>query len=570
MKKIIKSIAFLAGVTVLLVSCADKLNVTPPNNIYEEQITNILENGSDADKANILQMISNELVQYFNNYDRNNVCSTGSANVMNYSYAGIEWGRNLMGNDVALGFDLDSYDLAGRDLYQFNSDYRIGNSNTNYCHWTTYAYAINQANNVLGFMTEELAKTDKNVMAGRARALLVRAYCYMCMMEEYQDAYLLGGKSKLGLPIYKVYDPLQAPVARSSAEETWSFIKGDLKDAVSLLTSAGIGYTGGEKADADKRAATRRSNCQDMDLGLANFLLARASLLTGDNAACVTACRAIINSGAYGLIAKENYGGHNTGAWTPTDKIVVSPVDNAFTNIAVNPETIFGYTVTSAYYAQAGVFFGLTSMFASYSRNKSTARIDDRLYNKISDKDVRKDAFLDFEVGDYKFATDGGTSKIPSYASMKFSSTDALNNDGTAGAKTPASPTKCDYTKFRLSEVYLMLAEALCATDEAGAKVVLNELLAARAKEGQTLTVDDYAAAAGPTTLDAVKLQWRIEMWGEGGREYYNNKRWGVNVDRSGSTVHPKILTYPANKMTLAMPEREMQDNPNCVDNQLN
>ncbi len=153
---------------------------------------------------------------------------------------------------------------------------------------------------------------------------------------------------------------------------------------------------------------------------------------------------------------------------------------------------------------------------------------------------------------------------------MKFSSTDALNNDGTAGAKTPASPTKCDYTKFRLSEVYLMLAEALCATDEAGAKVVLNELLAARAKEGQTLTVDDYAAAAGPTTLDAVKLQWRIEMWGEGGREYYNNKRWGVNVDRSGSTVHPKILTYPANKMTLAMPEREMQDNPNCVDNQLN
>ena len=105
MKKIIKSIAFLAGVTVLLVSCADKLNVTPPNSIYEEQITNILENGSDADKANILQMISNELVQYFNNYDRNNVCSTGSANVMNYSYAGIEWGRSLMGNDVALGFD---------------------------------------------------------------------------------------------------------------------------------------------------------------------------------------------------------------------------------------------------------------------------------------------------------------------------------------------------------------------------------------------------------------------------------------------------------------------------------
>lgn len=569
MKKIIKSIAFFAGVA-FFASCADKLNVTPPNNIYEEQIMNILENGSNADKKNILTLIGNPLVQYFNNYDRNNVCSTGSANVMNYSYVGIEWGRSLMGNDIAIGYDLDSYDLAGRDLYQFNApDFRIGNSNTNYCHWTTYAYSINQANNVLGFMTEELAQKDNLIKDGRARALLVRAYCYMCMMEEYQDAYLLGGKDKLGLPIYRVYDPLQEPVARSSAEETWNFIKGDLKEAVSLLSGAGIGYTGGEKADPEKKAATRRSNCQDLDLGVANFLLARASLLTGDNAACVTACRAIINSGAYGLIAKANYGGRNTGTWTPTDKIVVSPVTNAFTNISANPETILGYTVTSAYYAQSAVFFGLTSMFTTYSATKSTARIDDRLYNKISDKDIRKDAFLNFEVGDYKFAANGAVAKIPSYASLKFSSTDALNNDGTAGAGTPAATTKCDYTKFRLSEVYLMLAEALCATDEGGAKAVLNELLAARAKDGQTLTVDDYAAAAGPTTLDAVKLQWRIEMWGEGGREYYNNKRWGVNVDRSGSTVHPKILTYPANKMTLAMPERELQDNPNCVDNQI-
>ena len=215
------------------------------------------------------------------------------------------------------------------------------------------------------------------------------------------------------------------------------------------------------------------------------------------------------------------------------------------------------------------MFFGLTSMFSSYSSSKSTARIDDRLYNKISDKDVRKDAFLNFEVGDYTFPVNGAVAKIPSYASLKFSSTDALNNDGTAGAGTPASTTKCDYTEFRLSEVYLMLAEALCQSGNDGeAKNVLNELLAARAKDGETLTVDDYASAG--STLDIVKLQWSIEMWGEGGREYYNNKRWGVNVDRTGSTVHPKIVSYPANKMTLAMPEREMQDNPECVDNQLN
>ena len=556
MKKIIKSIAFIAGVTILA-SCADRLEVTPPNSIYDEQIKELLENGTAAQKETILKAIVNPMAQYFNNYDRNNVCSTGSANVMNYSYPGIEWGRSLMGNDVALGYDLESYDLAGRDLYQFVTDYRIGNSNTNYCHWTTYAYAINQANSVLGYMTEELAQTDNLFKDGRARALLIRAYSYMCMMEEYQDAYLLGGKDKLGLSIYKVYDPKQPAVARSTSEETWNFIKGDIQEAVSLLTNAGVKYTAG------------RANAEDFDLGVANFLLARASLLTGDYATCVSACKAIISSGAYSLIKPENYGGRNTGAWTPTSDIEVSPATNAFTNINVNPETILGYAVTSSFYAQAAVFFGLTSMFTTYSSSKSTARIDDRLYNKISDKDVRKDAFLDFEVGDYKFAANGAVAKIPSYASLKFSSTDALNNDGTAGAGTPASTTKCDYTKFRLSEVYLMLAEALCQTNADGeAQNILNELLAARAKEGETLTIDDYKSAG--STLDIVKLQWRIEMWGEGGREYYNNKRWGVNVDRSGSTVHPKIVSYPANKMTLAMPERELQDNSECVDNQLN
>ena len=556
MKKIIKSIAIIAGL-VSLAACADRLEVTPPNSIYDEQILELLENGTDAQKQAILTAIVNPMAQYFNNYDRNNVCSTGSANVMNYSYPGIEWGRSLMGNDVALVYDLESYDLAGRDLYQFVTDYRIGNSNTNYCHWTTYAYSINQANSVLGYMTEELAQKDALFKDGRARALLIRAYSYMCMMEEYQDAYLLGGQSKLGLSIYTVYDPKQPAVARSTSEETWNFIKGDIQEAVSLLSSAGIGYTAG------------RANAEDFDLGVANFLLARAAILTGDYSTCVSACRAIINSGAYKLIAKENYGGRNTGSWTPTSEIVVDPTTNAFTNINVNPETILGYTVTSSFYAQAAVFFGLTSMFTSYSSSKSTARIDDRLYNLISDKDIRKDAFLNFEVGDYTFPVNGAVAKIPSYASLKFSSTDALNNDGTAGAGTPASTTKCDYTKFRLSEVYLMLAEALSQSgSNAEATTVLNELLAARAKEGETLTVDDYASAG--STLDIVKLQWRIEMWGEGGREYYNNKRWGVNVDRTGSTVHPKIVSYPANKMTLAMPEREMQDNSECVDNQLN
>lgn len=549
MKKLIILASAVAGIF-MASSCGKMLDVTPPNKITDEQVMNLLENGTDDQKAAILKAIVSPMPQYFNNYDRNNTCSTGSANTMCYSYEGIEWGRNLMGNDIALGYDKESYDLGGRDLYQFVGDYRDKNGNVNYCHWATYAYSINQANNVLGYTTEKLAATDKNIAAGRAAALLVRAYSYMCLMEEYQDAYLLGGKEKLGLPIYTVYDPKQETVERSSSEQTWNFIKKDINDAITCLKFAEVGYTAG------------RSNAEDIDLGVANFLLARASLLTGDWANCIAACDAIINNGPYDFIDASNYGGRNTGTWAinpetnVADNIVVSPVTNAFMNIDVNPECIFGYKVGSAFYAYASVPFGCASMFSTYSSLKSTARIDDRLYKKIPANDVRKAAFYEKEVGDYKFPQNGSTAKIPSFGSLKFSSTDALTADGKE-AGTPASPSTGDFTKFRLSEVYLMKAEATAQNGGDGVSV-LTPLLTARGT-----TAADFSV----TGMDFIKLQWRIEMWGEGGREYYNNKRWGDNVDRTGSTVHPVLASWPANKMTLHIPERELQDNNKCVDN---
>lgn len=534
-------------------SCASKLEVTPPNSITDEQINNLLANGTDAQKQAISKALCSNMVSYFNSYDASNYCSTGSANTIAYSLPGIEWGRSLMGNDVVMGFDTDPYGLAGGALYRFQLPFRNSNGNTNYCYWAMYAVNINKANTTLGYMTEELAKTDALVQDGRARALAVRAYSYMCLMENYQDDYLRGGKDKLGMSLYTEYNPLQKAVARSSSVDTWKFIMNDLTEAKALLTKAGISYTAG------------RNNNEDIDLGVVNFLIARAALLTGDWATCATACKEIINSKAYGLIAPENYGGKNTGAWTPTSAIDVNPATNAFTCMNVNPEVILGYKVGSSYKNQSGAFFSLASIFSTYSQLKSTPRIDSRLYNKISDKDARKDAFRKEEIGTYKFAN-GNSGTIPSYAALKFSATDGLTNDGAAlGKKDNASISTLDYTKFRVSEVYLMLAEALCKDGkDAEAKTVLNTLLAARAKAGQTLTTDDYASAG--SMLDIVKLQWRIEMWGEGGREWYNNKRWGVNVDRSNS-LHAEAITWSADKMTLHLPERELEDNNETVDN---
>ena len=550
MKKVLiifSAIVVLASVS----SCNRMLDITPPNSITDEQVMDLLQNGTDAQKEAIVKGIVGSLPKYFNFDDSGSYgCSTGGANTMRYSYVGIEWGRALMGADVVSGYNLEANDLAGKQVYRYSEDFRGSSASTNYCYWAMYAAAINQANIALGWVTEDKAKEGSLYKDGRARALLVRAYCYMCMMEEYQDAYLKGGKEKLGLPLYTEYDPLQETKERSSAEATWSFIKKDITDAITYLTGAGIGYTAGRDAS------------EDFDLGVANFIYARASLLTGDYANCIKACDAIIGSKAYSLIKAENYGGRNTGEWPPTDSIKVLPHTNAFTSMACNPETILGFKKNSGFYGQAADHFNLANVFGNYSQQGNVSRIDETLYNKISDKDVRKKAFYPNEIGEYKFSNNN-TGMLPKYTNLKFSATEGLADSGEEPSGKAAECTKLDYTKFRLAEVYLMKAEAE-AESSGDAKATINTLLAARSADpANVLSVADYTG----DIKDVIKLQWRIEMWCEGGREYMNNKRWNIPVDRSNSGIHVTKAQIPVANLTLQLPQREIEDNPKTTQN---
>ena len=99
--------------------------------------------------------------------------------------------------------------------------------------------------------------------------------------------------------------------------------------------------------------------------------------------------------------------------------------------------------------------------------------------------------------------------------------------------------------------------------DESGAKTTLNTLLAARAKAGTTLTCDD-PTMAGMSALEMVQLQTRIEFWGESGKEWYNNRRWNIAVNRAGSNVHwNQSITYPVSRMTCQIPSEELGASPN-------
>ena len=182
--------------------------------------------------------------------------------------------------------------------------------------------------------------------------------------------------------------------------------------------------------------------------------------------------------------------------------------------------------------------------------------IDKRLYDQIPDGDVRKKNFLAQEWKDYYYPNSKVTQTIPQYANTKFGARYAYK-----GNKLEANNVQIGMIFFRLSEVVLLKAEALCrksAPDYGAAAQLLGELTAARGGAAVTET--------GDALLKRIQLESRIELWGENGSEYYNNKRWGLGVDRSGDvsvTNHTDHSVVPAGTaFTWQIPEREIMFNP--------
>ncbi len=547
MKYLNKTIGSLAGI-LLLASCAGKLDITPPNSITDEQITELMESGDDATVTMIMNAIAAPMITYFN---YSGINGTASSDGRYRSQQGLDYMRNLEGNDIVFGDNNNG--LFGMAEYQFNN-FTSADVDKNSPYWYCGAIGINKANQLLGYMTKEMADARDDFKDGRVRGLAVRAFEYLSLAENYQDAYLQGGENKLGLSLYDTYDPLQDNKARSTLKETYDFIKADLEECVDLLNAAGTGYT--------------TDNLEDFDLGLINFLRARTYLECGDYSDAITACNAIINSGAYSFIKQENYGGHNTGEDMTGANIEILPHTNAFLSVRNNPETILGFIRTSSY--NLTTFSSWLNPFGTGygGSSRGYARIDNVLYEKISDDDFRQDCFYTGEVGDFYYEANTTTSRVCDYINLKFANTHGLSDDGMSST-TKANVGNVEFCKFRLSEVYLMLAEAYLGNgNESAAISTLNTLLAARTREGATtLTCDNYPSMSGLTTLEKIQLQWRIEMWGEGGREFYNNKRWNIPVDRTGSSNHVTKSTYPVSGMTLEIPEDEINTNPLCVQN---
>jgi hypothetical protein len=518
-----------------LASCDDKLDLAPANQITQEQIMELLASGDESKIDLVLGGLASNLPYVWHR-------DLGGSHPLTNSPVGLLYNNSIRGYDLVI--DGNDAGVFGYIPYVI-AEARNSLHAENISYWAAGWKCVAEANRLLDFLTDEIVGNNQKLKTYKAQALTLRAFAYNWLMENYREAYQRDG---VGLMIYDKVGGDYKPY--STAGEVYDFIKQDLRTATGLFAESQTG----EAQDGYTIA-----NFSDIDLGVANFVLARISLLAGDYATAIAASNAVLAKYP-NLIANEHYAGKNSGTATEPE-FKMEP--NAFLNFAHNPEVIWGF---SDVLGNRNNIYTAWNVF-SYSYGGGSAGdyvcIVNTLYDQIHANDIRKSAFLDgntrFEDYRYESETSPTNRSVPSYSNLKFAA--SLGKNGT---KANADLSNNDICYMRVSEVLLIKAEAQAKNgDDAGAKATLNTLLAARSNGDVTLTADNYGGGAN-SALDQVKLQWRIEMWGENASEYFNNKRWGVEVVRSTATTnHGRDLTIPVAAMTLAIPENELLYNPN-------
>ena len=525
-------IIIIAAVALTAVSCSRELDVTPPNAITNEQVYDLLTNSDDATRETILGGIAASLPLLVSQP----LAGMGSLDYRHYHYTGMAVMRGFEGNDMVFGNNTATSAIFGTDEYRWVSIRT--STGTTQMYWKHGYDMIAAANKVLAFLPDEIVGNNAALKRFRGQALFIRAFAYNHLLENFQDAYVKGG-SKPGVPVYTVFDPSQPYQARASLDECYQQVNADLNKAIQ---------------DFGDSFFTEAKN--DIDVGVAFFLRARVALCMGNWQQVISDCQKIINQYPDSFMTEDQYVAKKEEV---DGKDQYFAINSGFLDLTKNPETIWGFFYSDGTAAAQSYWLNSYGTTQQGSTRGYNVQIDQRLYNQIADDDYRKNNFLGSEGGGRYDYADGGSQNIMPYANLKFAST-VGKTGGTNPVQAAATNNQNDWTMMRLSEAYLMLAEAQSKSgNDGGAKATLDKLIDARTNGAYDS--DTYPSHAGLSMIQKIQLQTRIEMWGEKGLEFYNNRRWDIAVNRSGATNHWHNLTIPVSEMTMQIPVQSISLN---------
>lgn len=552
MKRIYKNIVAAALLVAGVSACSSRLDVNNPNYFTKDDIDNILQGDDEEKKDKVVAGLVSVLPGYINIYNAalNGGYSNGYANESNF-----ELRRFMQSGDVVEGSSANKGTY--NQWYQNSPSVTYWQTNDdiqNYGYYLGPVYKITNAIKAMQYLSDDNVKEDKKMKGYQAQALTMKAIGYTMLMERYTDLQDVTSETKQGWPIYNdyAYNPATEP---KSVAETWATIKEYFDKAVKSFHESSIGtkgYLSGHTSDV-----VYSINC-----AVAQYYRCRAAMDRKDWATVIDGATELlsyypnfIKASDYGMDQSKlaSVAARNDNGWCGKE---YNAEENAFYNWEKNPEGIFGNARgSSSMFWTNGGFNALKSGPSGYYQ------VDADIYNALSDNDCRKACILadDFEnYPIYSYENNDSTwfsYTMPKYTSLKWAASSSIGHNGEMHDN---KYTVSDNIYLRTSAVWLMLAEAYAQSgQDAMAKQTLNKLLEARTIEGRpTMTCDN--TMAGMSTMDMVKLQWRIEMWGEGDWAFYNQKRWGTQHKRGANHWSKTQISH----FTWEIPQKERIGNP--------
>lgn len=552
MKRIYKNIVAAALLVAGISACSSRLDVNNPNYFTKDDIDNILQGDDEEKKDKVVAGLVSVLPGYINIYNAalNGGYSNGYANESNF-----ELRRFMQSGDVVEGSSANKGTY--NQWYQNSPSVTYWQTNDdiqNYGYYLGPVYKITNAIKAMQYLSDDNVKEDKKMKGYQAQALTMKAIGYTLLMERYTDLQDVTSETKQGWPIYNdyAYNPATEP---KSVAETWATIKEYFDKAVKSFHESSIGtkgYLSGHTSDV-----VYSINC-----AVAQYYRCRAAMDRKDWATVIDGATELlsyypnfIKASDYGMDQSKlaSVAARNDNGWCGKE---YNAEENAFYNWEKNPEGIFGSARGSSN------MFWTNGGFNALKRGPSGYyQVDADIYNALSDNDCRKACILadDFEnYPIYSYENNDSTwysYTMPKYTSLKWAASSSIGHNGEMHDN---KYTVSDNIYLRTSAVWLMLAEAYAQSgQDAMAKQTLNKLLEARTIEGRpTMTCDN--TMAGMSTMDMVKLQWRIEMWGEGDWAFYNQKRWGTQHKRGANHWSKTQISH----FTWEIPQKERIGNP--------
>lgn len=419
------------------------------------------------------------------------------------------YGRNFMLYGDAKGGDFTIFSRGrGQDgLYTFDHSASSGSYSG---FWSQIYYSVLQANNLLASIAKLEAAGSSGFTSAKGQALTARALMYFDLVRLYGKSYD-DDKNSLGVPNVTTVLNASAQPLRATVEQNYTQILNDLKAAAPLLSK------------------TKANGYINYYGNLA--IQARVYLYMKDYPNALKAAEEIINStNVYTLYTNANW----VDSWKAQFgsesifELGVFPTENDLTTASLGfyhrrkghgASTVLGWFTTS------------DDFLARLNQDPTDVRWGVMGYDEAVTVPVNN-----------RFG-----------ALYKYSGNTALFGDG------KATSTAVNIKVVRLSEIYLIAAEAVLPTDPGKAATYLNAIR----KRSPNLA----PATAGTVTVDMILDERSKELVGEGHR-FFDMIRLNKSItfnDELGNVTIPtrtKTIDRTFYKTRLPISQAEINANP--------